>query len=42
MVTKPSRVVTNNEETSGIKSHNPLMMWSSDFDSTYTICRFRM
>ena len=40
MATKPGRVVTNNEELPSIKSHDPLMKWSSDFDFSYTICRF--
>ena len=41
MATKPGRVVTQNEELSSIKSHDPLITWSSDFDVSYTICRFR-
>ena len=32
MATKPGRVVTCNEELSSIKSHNPLITCSSDFD----------
>ena len=42
MATKPDRVVIYNEELSSIKSHDSLIMWSSDFDFSYPICRFRM
>ena len=41
MTTKPGRVVAYNEELSSIKSHYPLITWSSDFDFSHTICRFR-
>ena len=32
MTTRPGRVVTCNEELPSIKSHDPLITWSSDFD----------
>ena len=41
MATKPGRVVTYNEELLSIKSHDPLIRWSSNFDFSYTICRFK-
>ena len=42
MATKPGKVVTYNGELPSIKSHDPLIMWSSDFDFSYTIYRFKM
>ena len=41
MATKPGRVVTYNEELPPIKSHDLLIMWSSGFDFSCAICRFR-
>ena len=41
MTTKPGRVFTYNGELPSIKSHDPLIPWSSDFDFLYTICRFK-
>ena len=41
MSTKPGRVVTCNEELPSIKSHEPLITWSSNFDFSYTVCSFR-
>ena len=31
-----------NEELPSIKSHDPLMTFSSGFEFSHTICRFRM
>ena len=42
MDTKLGRVVTYNEELPSIQSHDPLITLPSDFDLSYTICRFRM
>ena len=41
MATKPSRVVTYSEELPSIKCYEPSITWSSDFDFSYKICRFR-
>ena len=41
MATKPGKVVAYNKELPSVKSHDPLITWSSDFDFSYTICRFR-
>ena len=41
MTTRPGRVVAYNEELPSIKSHYPLITWSSDFDFSHTICRLR-
>ena len=41
MTAKPGRVVAYNEELPSIKSHYPLITWSSDFDFSHTICRLR-
>ena len=41
MAPKPGRMVTCNEEIPSIKSHDPSITWSSDFDFSYKICRFR-
>ena len=41
MATKPSRVVTYNEQVHSVKSYDFLITWSSDFDFSYTICRFK-
>ena len=35
------KVAKYNEELPSINSHDPLITWSSDFDFSYTICRFR-
>ena len=32
MASKPTRVVTYNEEVPFIKSHDPRVKWSGDFD----------
>ena len=32
MATKPGKVVTYNEDLPPIKSHDPLITWSSDFN----------
>ena len=41
MATKPDKVVTYNKKLPSMKSHDPLIAWSSDFNFSYTICRFR-
>ena len=41
MITKSGRVVAYNEELPSIKSHDPLITWSSDFDFSHTICGFK-
>ena len=41
MTTKSGRVVAYNEELPFIKSHYLLIKWSSDFDFSHSICRFR-
>ena len=42
MATKPDSVTNYNEELPSIKSTDPLIMSSFDFDFSYTICRLRM
>ena len=42
MATKSISVVACNEELPFIKSHDPLITWSSDFDFFHRICRVRM
>ena len=41
MATKPGKVATYNEELPSRKSYDPLNTWSSDFDFSDTICRYR-
>ena len=41
MPTKPGSVVTYNEGLLSIKSYEPLIVHSGDFDFSYAICRFR-
>ena len=41
MATKPGKAVTYNEKLSFIKLHDPSITWSSEFDLSYKICRFR-
>ena len=41
MTTKPDWVVTYNENAPFEKSHDRLIMWSSDFNFPDTVCRFR-
>ena len=37
--TRVGRLVACIKELPSIKSHDPLIMWSCDFDFSYTICR---
>ena len=41
IVTRFVRVVTFYKKLPPLKSIDPLITWSCDFDLTYTICRFR-
>ena len=42
LATKPVRVITCNKELPSIKSHDlPLITWSSNFDFSYMIYRFK-
>ena len=41
MATRPGKVVTYIEELASRKSYDPLTTWSSDFDLSDTICRYR-
>ena len=41
MATKSGRVVTSNEDLLSTKSNDLLIMWSSNFDFSHIIFRFR-